>query len=416
MPEHASAVDRAVGRFWPGAALTGNQLAIMATNLLLSLQMAAAGGVAAVGAIAPCLLVFQLGSGLMQQVLAEASLLAPSGAGRRLDVAVCRMAVATALLGGMIGLGMATLAASVVPGGDPVLGLLFALGIPAAHGLDIGRAAAVAWQSPKPAALEAAGWAVVQAGLMFAAGVFGSPAWICAMWTATNWLFFLGSAASSARRPKLKGLGEWLRSQRSFAAPASVDALLSGLAPLLAIQLSALLTSAATIGTVRILQQLLAPLSFISVSVRKLLIFRRDAQQQTTRATAVRDGMIAVALVFAGAALLVGALLFVRSTVTALAFIPAGAVLVLAGVEKVAQGFAFGATLNKFLQRDFGTLLRARVIFFTLFVCVLPLLCARFGAAGYLLGASGAVVVYAVAVLTSASGRRPMAREQAWTS
>jgi hypothetical protein len=390
---------------WPGAALIGNQLAIMATNLLLTLQLAAAGGLAAVGAVAPCLLVFQLGSGLMQQVLAEASLLAPSGPGRRLDPRVGGWAMAAALGGGAAGLVLAAAAAALVPGGDPWLGLAFALGLPAAHGLDVGRAAAVAGQAARPATVEAMAWGLTQAVGTLTAGLVAGPLAICVVWTVTNWVYLLGAAVSPARRPRWRGLAGWLRRQRGIAGPASADALLAGLAPLIAIQLSAMVTSAATVGTVRVLQQVLAPLSFVSVSVRKVLIFRRAGDQVSTRRQAIRDGLTAVALVTAGAALLIGALLVARSMVPALAFLPAGAVLILAGTEKVAQGFSFGATLNTFVRRDFTTLLRARIVFFAACAVALPLLCAAYGAPGYLAGAGLAVVVYAVAVLASPSWR-----------
>jgi hypothetical protein len=401
-PAEAARAPRSI---WASAALTGNQLAIMATNLLLSLFLAAAGGTPAVGAVAPCLLVFQLGSGLLQQVVAEASLLAPGGMGRRLAGDVCRHAVAAAMFAGIAGAVLAMGLGSLVPGGNPALGIVFALGIPAVHGLDIGRAAAVASHVPRPAAIEAVAWAVTQAGAMAAGAAAGSPLAICAAWSITNWVFFLAAMAVPTRRPLATDLVAWLRSQRGFAAPAAADAILAGATPLLAVQLSAMVTSAATVGTVRILQQLFAPLSFISVSVRKVLIFRRDMDKPTTRGMAVRDGVIAATLVLLGAAMLAGALLVARTVIPALAFIPTGAAMVLAGVEKVAQGFSFGATLNKFLRRDFTTLLRARVLFLLISVVAIPLLCARYGAPGYLLASSTAIAIYSAAVLVSSSWR-----------
>ena len=395
---------------WAGAALTSNQLAIMATNLMLSVFLAAVGGTAAVGAVAPCLLVFQLGSGLLQQVVAEASLLAPGGTGRRLDVEVCRHAVALAAFTGGAGAVLAALLASLVPDGDPKLGLVFALGIPAVHGLDIGRAAAVAWHVPKPAAIEAGAWAITQAGVMATCAAFGSPLGICAAWSATNWIFFLASTASMARRPSVRNLATSLRTHRSFAAPAAADAILAGATPLIAIQLSAMVTSASTVGTVRILQQLFAPLAFISVSVRKILIFRREADRPATPGMAGRDGLVAAGLVLVGAAVLVGGLLLARSAIPALAFIPAGAAMLLAGVEKIAQGFSFGATLSRFLRRDFTTLLRARVVFLVTSIITAPVLCALYGASGYLVAASVSVIVYACAVLASSRWRSQMGK------
>jgi hypothetical protein len=401
------------GKVWSGIALAGNQLAIMATNLVLSIQLGRSGGLAAVGAVAPCLLVFQLGSGLLQQVIAEASLLAAADSTKPTETATCRWAVGSAIGVGIVGAGVAVLSASLVPGGSALVGLVFAIGIPAAHGLDIGRAAAVAAHAPRFAAIEGTSWAVAQAGAISVAAAVGSPLWICAAWTIVNWVFFLGSAAAPLRRPAIRGYVSWLRSQRRFASKASIDALLSGSTPLLAVQLAAAMTSATTIGTVRLLQQLFAPLAFISISLRRFLIYRRNPDAVATRRMAVRDGAVAVLLVSVGATMLGGALLVARSTVPGMAFIPAGAALIMAGVEKAAQGLTFGITLSRFIKRDFVTLLRARVVFFVLSIVGLPVLANVLNAPGYLLGSCLASVVYALAVLASNRWSAPQAVPEA---
>src|SRR4051812_13412898 len=117
---------------WPGLALTANQLSIMGANLLMSLLLAYAGGLPAVGAVAPGVLVFQFGCGVLQQVLGEASLLAEARSDRAVGLDVCRWAVGVALVAGFAGAALAAAATATVPHGAPLLGLLYAAGIPAA--------------------------------------------------------------------------------------------------------------------------------------------------------------------------------------------------------------------------------------------------------------------------------------------
>jgi hypothetical protein len=385
---------------WPGVALTANQLSLMGANLLMSVLLAYAGGLPAVGAVAPGVLVFQFGCGVLQQVLGEASLLAEARSDRAVGLDVCRWAVGIALLGGFAGAVIAAAATATVPHGAPMLGLLYALGIPAAHVLDIGRAAAIAHHQPRPAALEAVAWGLALTVGAGAGAVTHRPEWICAAWAIVSWGAMLVTAATTpARRPRLRQSVAWLRSQHRFAGPATMDAILMGITPLLATQLAAFVTSAAVIGAIRIVQQLFAPLAFVSITARKVLIYRRSPDQPVTRGSALRAGLIAAAMVAMGAAVLGAALFFARAWFGSLAFIPAGGMLILAGLEKIAQGLTFGVSLGKFVARDFRMLLRARYAFVAVSLAGLPLLAYAHGASGFLIGSAAASTLYALILL-----------------
>lgn len=387
-------------RIWPGVALTANQFVLMGANLLVSLLLAGSGGLGAVGAVAPAILVFQFGAGVLQQVIAEASLLAEGGSDRPLAISVCRWAVGVSLAAGAVSVAVAVAATATVPDGRPLLGILYAVGIPAAHGLDIGRAAAVAYHRPRPAAIEAVVWGAALVGVLGVAAYAGSPAWVCAGWAIVNWAFLIGAAlVSPPRRPRWRGAWSWLRGQRRFAGAASLDSIVTGLTPLLTTQLAAMVTTAATVGAIRIVQQLFAPLAFVSISVRKFLIFKRRPDEPADNKAALRDGLLAAAWVTAGAVVLGGALFLVHSLVAALAFLPVGVVMVLAGVEKVAQGLGYGVSLSAFVRRDFRVLLRARYVFFGVSLAAVPLGAHYWGASGYLTAASLASTVFFVATL-----------------
>ncbi|MEJ3745054.1 hypothetical protein WEI85_17375 [Actinomycetes bacterium KLBMP 9797] len=384
---------------WAGLTLTLGQLALMGTSLIFSLSLAYAGGLAAVGATASAVLVFQLTCGVLQRTLAEATLLASSHADRRADRATCQSSIAAALLGGTAGTALAALSALAVPDAPTELAFVYAAGIPFAIALDIGRSASVAAGAAKPAFLETAGYLAVQTLLMLLFAAAHSPMGVCLVWTLTNVLFFLVSAAQPHRRPAVRGLLSWVRSRRSLMGMASFDALLAGLTPLLALQATAFVTTAGTLGAARILQQVFAPLAFVSITLRRVLIYRRRAETVATRYQEVRDGLLSMSLMAAGAALLGVAVLLGQNTIAALSFIPVGAALVAAGVEKAALGLSFGCSLSKFVRGEFNALLRARYVMLALAVLLGPLLTVAWGAAGYLLGSAIAMAVYGVIVV-----------------
>lgn len=384
---------------WTGLALGGGQLAIMSTNFVFGLAMAYAGGLEAVGSVAPAMLTFQLACGVTQRVLAEASLLLAASeenaAGRR----VCGWAVANALIGGTGGLLLAVATSVLVPGGDPVLGIVFAAGIPFAIALDIGRTAGVASRAARPAATETLAWGVAQAATFVTFAALRSPLGVCAGWTAVNVVFFAGASLWPYRRPLFTGAGSWLRAQRGILGPALVDGILTGLTPLVAVQLSAFVTSVATIGAIRLLQQVFSPLSFISVSLRRFLIYRRRADRLPSRADNLRDGLLATGLMAVGVLLLTGTVIAAREVLPALAVIPVGLGLAFAGVEKVAQGFSYGASLSAFVRGEFRELLLARYVFVALTVGLAPVGAYRYGVAGYLAASAATVTVYSIIVL-----------------
>ncbi|MCW6008915.1 hypothetical protein K1W54_30885 [Micromonospora sp. CPCC 205371] len=392
---------------WAGLALSLGQLALMGSSLVFSLSLAYAGGLDAVGATAPAVLVFQLACGVLQRTLAEATLLASSHADRRADRATCQHAVGAALLGGTAGAVLAALSALAVPDAPTELAFVYAAGIPFAIALDIGRSASVAVGAPRPAFVETAAYLTAQAGSMLLFAAAGSAMGVCLAWTLVNVLFFLLATASSHRRPAARGLARWVRSRRGVMGMASFDALLAGLTPVLALQVTAFVTTAATLGAARILQQVFAPLAFVSITLRRVLIYRRRAEATFTRSQELRDGLMSMALMAAGALVLGGAVLLGRHAFSALAFIPAGAALVLAGVEKAALGLSFGCSLSKFIQGQFDVLLRARYVMLALAVLLGPMLTVWWGAAGYLAGSSIAMAVYGLVVVALPGARRP---------
>jgi hypothetical protein len=386
-------------RAWSGLALSLGQLALMATSLIFSLCLAYAGGVAAVGATALGVLVFQLTCGVLQRALAEATLLASSHADLRADREACRWSVAAALLGGLIGAALAMLLTIAVPGPAAGFAFTYAAGIPFAIALDIGRAAGVASGASRSVFLETAAWLAAQAGLMLFFAAIHSPAGICLAWAVVNVCFFVAAAVQPHRRPALRGLPGWLRARRSVMGAASLDAFLVGLTPVLAMQAAAFVTSAGTLGVIRILQQVFSPLAFVSITLRRVLIYRRRADRPTTTADDLRDGLVSMALMAVGASLLAGALFAGRELVTALAFIPVGAALVAAGWEKAALGLSFGTSLSRFIRGEFDVLLRARYAMLGLTVLAAPLFTVWWGAVGYLTGTSIAMIVYSFLVL-----------------
>jgi len=384
---------------WSGPALVLGQLALMATSLVFSLSLAYAGGLAAVGVTAPAMLVFQLTCGVLQRALAEATLLAEAHADRRADRAVCRWSVAAALLGGLVGAATAAGLAAAVPHAPIELAFAYAAGIPFAIALDVGRSAGVAAGYTRAATAETAGWLSTQVALMVVFGALRSPIGICLAWAAVNAGFFLASAVQPHRRPGLRGLVRWLRSRRGRLGPASVDALLIGLTPVLAMQLTAFIATAATLGAIRILQQVFAPLAFVSITMRRVLVYRRRADVPGTQRGDLRDGMLSLALMVVGGVLLGLAVLVGRRLFPALDFIPTGAGLVAAGCEKAMLGLSFGLSLSRFVRGDFSTLLRARYLMLGLTLLAAPLLTLRWDAAGYLAGSSVAMLGYSVALL-----------------
>jgi hypothetical protein len=391
---------------WPGLALALGQLSLMATSLLLSLALGYAGGLTAVGAVAPAMLVFQLTCGVLQRSLAEATLLSAANAGEPVDRLTCGRAVSTALVGGVVGGVAALLSTVTVSAGSPWLAPCYVAGIPFAIVLDIGRAAAVAAGRARSAFVESALWLAAQtlSALLFAA--LRSPVGICVSWALVNTVCCLLASAQPCRRPVVRGLGGWLRTRREAVSAASLDAFVVGVTPVLALQVTTFVAGAATLGVIRVLQQLLAPLAFLSIIFRRVLIFRRPAGVETTVRRDLRDGVVALALMAAGAAVLGAAVLVGRRVVPALSFIPAGGALVAAGLEKIALGFSHGCSLSGFLRGDFGTLLRARYVMLALSVLTAPLLTIPWGASGYLVGSALGMVAYSAVVLFLARSRR----------
>lgn len=397
--------NRPGGRSWAGQALTLGQLALMATNLVLSLSVAYAGDLAAIGAVAPAMLVFQLACGVLQRSLAEATLLSSSHAGQAADLLVCGRSVAAALVGGAVGGAVAFVSSLAVPGVSPALALAYSAGIPFAIALDIGRAAGVAAGAARRVFVETASWLVAQLALMVVLAVVHSPLGVCLASLLVNVVFFLVAAGRPERRPVLRGLVPWVRSQQGAMGAASLDAFLVGLTPVLAMQVAAFLASAATLGVVRVLQQLLAPLTFVSITFRRVLIYRRRADVYTTRWQDLRDGLLAAALMAVGAVLLGAGVLLGRRLLPALAFVPGGLALLLAGVEKGALGLSYGCSLSRFVRGEFRSLLHARYVMLASTMLAVPLLTVSFGAPGYLAGSALGMVAYAVVVLVLPAAR-----------
>src|SRR5205814_6332662 len=224
--EPSGAVRRAA---WSGLALTVGQLALMATNLVLSLGLGYAGGLAVVGATAPAVLVFQLTCGVLQRTFAEATLLASAHTGRTGDRQAARWSVAGALLGGTAGGLVAVLASVAVPHAPVRYAVVYAAGIPFAIALDIGRSADVAQGKARAAFADAAVWLTVHIGLTTTFAAVHSPMGICLSWTLVNVVFCAVAALRGYRSPALRGLTGWLRSRRGLMGSASLDALLVGL-------------------------------------------------------------------------------------------------------------------------------------------------------------------------------------------
>lgn len=400
------ASPRTGGRNWARLALTLGQLALMGTGLFLSLSLGYAGGLSAVGATAPAMLVFQLACGVLQRSLAEATLLAEAHAERVAERTDCRLSVAAALTGGLVGAGLATASALAVSGGSIELAVAYAAGIPFALALDIGRAAGVAAGAARAVFVETAAWLAAQLVLMAVFAAARSPLAVCLSWAAVNAVFFLAAAGRPERRPLLSGLAAWVRSRRGVMGAASLDAALVGLTPVLALQVTAFVVDAVTLGAIRIAQQLFGPLAFVSITLRRVLVYQRRADVETTRRQDLRDGMLASTLMIAGAVVLGVAVLIGQGFVPALAFIPAGWILVAAGMEKAALGFSFGCSLSRFIRREFDLLLRARYVMLGLTVIGAPLLTVVIGASGYLIGSAVGLIVYSL-VLALPSGGRP---------
>jgi hypothetical protein len=377
----------------------------MGTNLAFSLSLAYAGGLAAVGATASAVLIFQLTCGVVQRTLAEASLLATASDQRRAEPMTCRWSIAIALAAGLLGGVVAVAATIAVPGVSPRLAMAYALGIPFALALDIGRAADVARGDARAAVLETSAWLTSQLVLMGMFAALRAPMGICLSCAASNGLFFVLAMIRRHRAPAFRGAVSWLRSRGSLLGAASLDALLVGLTPVLAMQITAYLTTSETIGAVRVLQQVLAPLAFVSITLRRVLIYRRTSDAPASRTQETRDGLIAMGLMAAGGALIGAALVLGRHLVPALAFIPVGWVLVAAGGEKAALGFSYGCSLSKFVRGEFGGLLRARYLMVALAVIAAPLATLRWGAVGYLIGSSVAMVGYSFVVLATSTHR-----------
>ncbi|QGN50407.1 hypothetical protein ACN26Y_01995 [Micromonospora sp. WMMD558] len=379
----------------------------MGTSLIFSLSLAYAGDLSAVGAVAPAMLVFQLTCGVLQRALAEATLLSSANAEQAAERLDCQRSVAGALAGGVVGAVVAVGSALMVPGAPIELAVAYAAGIPFAIALDIGRSAGVAAGAARSVFGETAIWLAAQLALMVAFAAVRSPLGVCLSWAVVNVVFFLASARHPDRRPLVAGLGAWVRSRRGVMGPASIDAFLVGLTPLLAVQVTAFVAGAATLGVIRIVQQLFAPLAFVSITFRRVLVYQRKADVGTTRRQDFRDGVVALSLMAAGAAVLGVAVVVGRELVPALSFIPVGYVLVAAGLEKAALGFSYGCSLSRFVRGEFTQLLRARYVMLGLTVIVAPLLTAGFGAPGYLVGSALGMLVYSVVVLALPTGQRP---------
>ncbi|MEU9504722.1 hypothetical protein AB0D32_00375 [Micromonospora sp. NPDC048170] len=399
-------------RNWARLALTLGQLALMGTSLIFSLSLGYAGDLSAVGATAPAMLVFQLTCGVLQRSLAEATLLSSAHAERAAERSDCQWSVAAALAGGLIGAAVAVASALAVPGGSLALSVAYAAGIPFAIALDIGRAAGVAAGAARSVFVETAAWLAAQLALMIVFAAAHSPLLVCVSWAAVNAAFFLASARHIHRRPMFTGLLAWVRSRRGAMGAASLDAFLVGLTPVLAIQATAFVAGAATLGVIRIVQQLFAPLAFVSITFRRVLVYQRKSEVSTSRRQDFRDGMLALALITAGAVVLGAAVLVGRELVPAFSFIPVGFVLLAAGVEKAALGFSYGCSLSRFVRGEFNALLRARWVMLFLTVLAAPLLTAGFGAPGYLVGSAVGMFVYSVVVLALRAGQRPQSTFQ----
>ncbi|WP_434743075.1 hypothetical protein [Micromonospora sp. SH-82] len=404
-----TATTSAGGRGPARLALTAGQVALMATSLVLSLALGYAGGLGAVGALAPAMLVFQLTCGVLQRSLAEATLLRAASATRTAAPADCRRSVATAVVGGAVGTVVAVLSSLAVPGGSVDLAVAYAVGIPFAMALDIGRSAGVAGGASRAVLVETVGWLVVQSVLLVAFAAVGEPLLVCLSWTLVNAAFALLAAGRALRRPDFGGLLRWVRDRRDAMGAASLDALLVGLTPLLALQVTALVADAYTLGVIRVVQQLFGPLALVSIILRRVLVYQRTAGTPTTRGRDLRDGALAWSTVAVGAAVLGVAVVLARDLVPALAFLPVGGVLLAAGLEKAALGFSYGATLSRFVDGDFGTLLRARYLMLGVTVVAAPLLTVWFGAVGYLVAATVGLVGYALVVVALPRPARPVA-------
>ena len=389
---------RASAKAWSSLALTLSQLAIMGTSLVFSLSLAYSGGLAAVGSAATAVLVFQLTCGVLQRSLAEATLLASSSAERRAEPQDCRWSVTAALLGGLVGAGIAVLSTLAIPDATPAYAIAYAAGIPFAIALDIGRCADVASGTARAAFIEAGAWLTSQLGLMLLFAAIRSPTGVCLSWFAVNVAFVLAAGVREHRRPALRGLARWIRSRRNLMGSASLDALLVGLTPVLALQVTAFFTTTATLGVIRVLQQVYAPLAFLSITLRRVLIYRRTADVPTT-AQDLRDGLVAMALMVVGGILLGLAAILGRFLFPPLAFIPAGTALVAAGIEKTALGLSFGCSLSRFIRGEFDVLLRARYIGLGIAIVTAPAATVWWGATGYLASSAVAMVVYSFVVL-----------------
>lgn len=388
---------------WSSMALLSGQLSLMAANLLLSLSLGYAGGLSVVGALTPAMLVFQLTCGVLQRALSEATLLASTQEKRRVESVIARWAVTAALFGGVVGACAAFVAASLVPGARLELVLAYAAGIPLAIALDIARAASVAVHAPRSAFADATGWTLVLAAGFIYFAASGEPLGICLWWTWTNLLWFMLWSLVPHRRMQVRGVLSWIRSQHRLLGSASVDSLLANATPLVALQITAYIAAPATLGAIRVLQQLFSPVTFVLVALRRILIFRRDANVRTSVRQDVRDGLIASGLVSVAAVFLGLAVILGRDLVVGLQFIPAGAVLVAAAVEKIALGFSTGCTLNRFVRGEFDVLLRARWVMLVASAILAPSLVHWWGASGYLLGSAAGLLGYAVMSL----GLRP---------
>jgi len=141
--------------------------------------------------------------------------------------------------------------------------------------------------------------------------------------------------------------------------------------------------------------------------VRKFLIFRRSPDDPAHSKTALRDALLAGALVGVGAVLIGGTLALAARLLPSLAFLPLGSVLILAACEKVAQGLGYGVSLGAFVRRDFRVLLQAREIFFGVSLIAVPACAYVWGADGFLLATSLASVVFFAATL-GLQRRRPI--------
>ncbi len=392
---------------WPGLALTIGQLAVMGTSLTLSLSLGYAGGLASVGTVTSAMLVFQLTSGTLQRSLAEATLLATSHAGRRADIRECRWSVTTALGGACLGGVAAALSSLTVTDARADLAIIYAVGIPFAIALDIGRSAGVAALAPRSALVESAAWLTVQMALAVLFALLHSPMGICLSWMGVNVTFFVITAVLQIhRRPALNGIADWFRRRRGLMGTASLDALLVGLAPVLAMQVTTFVATAETLGSIRVLQQVLGPLAFLSITFRRVLIYRRRAEVATTALTDLRDGLLAMALMAAGAALLGATVVAGRELLPEFAFIPAGLVLVAAGMEKAALGLSYGCSLSRFIRGEFTALLHARYVMLAITAVAAPIFTLWWGAAGYLVGSSSGMIIYSVAVLILPNPKR----------